>query len=293
MPMPGRAVKQSRLSVESILFNDTDEVLAAIEKLERSDSNMYYKSYETLRNILLERGVIELVADSRSMRSHMEPGAVLVGSRPQTLSRRSGLGAPLATGAHLATGAPLATGAHLATGAPLATGAAVFGPDTLETTIMKRERKRTIKTEREYARRLEEECQPYIMEANSIRQRIGVVSEQIRDLRTLLSYLTPKTQPNIEKMDKYMLLKLQKQENLMRLRDRLDEIRSIVMSIYRRYETPFDSVARSKIGGSESRTRTRTRRHKHKWSIKYKRSIDCKHPKGFSQRQHCKYGRKK
>ena len=31
---------------------------------------------------------------------------------------------------------------------------------------------------------------------------------------------------------------------------------------------------------------------KHKWSLKYKRSIDCKHPKGFSQRQHCKYGRK-
>jgi hypothetical protein len=30
-----------------------------------------------------------------------------------------------------------------------------------------------------------------------------------------------------------------------------------------------------------------------KWSLKYKRSINCKKPKGFSQRQHCKYGRKK
>jgi hypothetical protein len=30
-----------------------------------------------------------------------------------------------------------------------------------------------------------------------------------------------------------------------------------------------------------------------KWSLKYKRSINCKRPKGFSQRQHCKYGRKK
>jgi hypothetical protein len=29
-----------------------------------------------------------------------------------------------------------------------------------------------------------------------------------------------------------------------------------------------------------------------KWSIKYKKSINCKHPKGFSQKQHCKYGRK-
>ena len=32
---------------------------------------------------------------------------------------------------------------------------------------------------------------------------------------------------------------------------------------------------------------------KRKWSAKYKRSIDCKNPKGFSQKQYCKYGRKK
>lgn len=29
-----------------------------------------------------------------------------------------------------------------------------------------------------------------------------------------------------------------------------------------------------------------------KWSMKYKRSISCKRPRGFSQRQYCKYGRK-
>jgi hypothetical protein len=29
-----------------------------------------------------------------------------------------------------------------------------------------------------------------------------------------------------------------------------------------------------------------------KWSDKYKKSIDCTNPKGFSQRQHCLYGRK-
>ena len=29
-----------------------------------------------------------------------------------------------------------------------------------------------------------------------------------------------------------------------------------------------------------------------KWTAKYKRSIDCSHPKGFSQRAHCQ-GRKK
>lgn len=34
------------------------------------------------------------------------------------------------------------------------------------------------------------------------------------------------------------------------------------------------------------------RRHGGKWSLKYKRSINCRKPRGFSQRQHCKYGRK-
>ena len=29
-----------------------------------------------------------------------------------------------------------------------------------------------------------------------------------------------------------------------------------------------------------------------KWSDKYKKSIDCTNPKGFSKRQHCLYGRK-
>lgn len=30
-----------------------------------------------------------------------------------------------------------------------------------------------------------------------------------------------------------------------------------------------------------------------KWSLKYKRSINCKRVRGFSQRQYCKYGRNK
>jgi hypothetical protein len=35
------------------------------------------------------------------------------------------------------------------------------------------------------------------------------------------------------------------------------------------------------------------KQHGGKWSKKYKRSINCNRPKGFSQRQYCKYGRKK
>jgi hypothetical protein len=30
-----------------------------------------------------------------------------------------------------------------------------------------------------------------------------------------------------------------------------------------------------------------------KWSDKYKKKINCKDPKGFSQKQYCLYGRKK
>ena len=48
---------------------------------------------------------------------------------------------------------------------------------------------------------------------------------------------------------------------------------------------------------SASKTRRymggRTKRHRGgKWSLKYKRSINCKKPRGFSQKQHCKYGRR-
>ena len=46
---------------------------------------------------------------------------------------------------------------------------------------------------------------------------------------------------------------------------------------------------------SRKNNRVKFRGGKHKggkWSAKYKRSIDCKRPKGFSQKQHCKYGRK-
>ncbi len=30
-----------------------------------------------------------------------------------------------------------------------------------------------------------------------------------------------------------------------------------------------------------------------KWSKKYKKTINCNRPRGFSQKQYCKYGRKK
>lgn len=46
-------------------------------------------------------------------------------------------------------------------------------------------------------------------------------------------------------------------------------------------------------GGKQAGGRKTRRRRGGKWSLKYKRSINCRRPKGFSQRQHCKYGRRK
>lgn len=37
----------------------------------------------------------------------------------------------------------------------------------------------------------------------------------------------------------------------------------------------------------------KSKRGGRKWSMKYKKSINCKKPKGFSQRQYCKYSRNK
>ncbi len=66
-------------------------------------------------------------------------------------------------------------------------------------------------------------------------------------------------------------------------------------------KTGEDEITRDSIkGGKSNRSRqSRMTRRKSrpkrggKWSLKYKRSINCKNPKGFSQKQHCKYGRKK
>jgi len=37
----------------------------------------------------------------------------------------------------------------------------------------------------------------------------------------------------------------------------------------------------------------KTKQRRGKWSRKYKQSINCNRPKGFSQKQYCKYSRKK
>jgi len=50
---------------------------------------------------------------------------------------------------------------------------------------------------------------------------------------------------------------------------------------------------RKSIKNKSKKTTTKGKTKGKKWSQKYKNSINCKRPKGFSQKQHCKYGRKK
>jgi|UniRef100_A0A6C0E8F6 hypothetical protein len=62
---------------------------------------------------------------------------------------------------------------------------------------------------------------------------------------------------------------------------------------------PLLSMSISTRSRGKNSSSKHSKKHKHrdsltggKWTLKYKKSINCKRPKGFSQRQHCKYGRK-
>ena len=137
-------------------------------------------------------------------------------------------------------------------------------------------------------------------EYRSIRRRMDSVAaaidqindEYLSDLdRELHRY--PNKKLDIEPLQHLYILEItQKREELMRLRDRIVELKNMLRTMHIQYEIPYVEGSRFPydFGGGAS-TKTKTRRHK--WSLKYKRSIDCNHPKGFSQKQHCKYSRNK
>ena len=51
-----------------------------------------------------------------------------------------------------------------------------------------------------------------------------------------------------------------------------------------------DMIEKNRMGNSIRKTKTKKGG---KWSAKYKKSINCRKPKGFSQKQYCRYGRNK
>ena len=142
------------------------------------------------------------------------------------------------------------------------------------------------------ADRVIEESAHYREERRIVNQRIEELTREIDNIDRITSRLinpSPRTPSNRSLYDLYALERLQKEEELMRLQDHLQEINKMIKSILRKYEDKRSLVDIVNIrNGGTRRRKTKTRRHK--WSLKYKRSIDCKHPKGFSQRQHCKHG---
>lgn len=55
-------------------------------------------------------------------------------------------------------------------------------------------------------------------------------------------------------------------------------------------DDPRRKVIEQQSFGGKNRRHKRSK--KRTWSRKYKKSINCRRPKGFSQKQYCKYGRK-
>jgi hypothetical protein len=179
-----------------------------------------------------------------------------------------------------------------------------FGPITLEEYLAKKEISQTRKREILNQQRVEMLCHPFYIERRAVMRRTEDLAREVNritDMITSLESLRHRVRKDNKKKyveglhDTYMLERLQKQEEIMRLTDRLIELPTIIENIHRQYEVPYVErpVALDFGGGASNKTATQRRNHRrHKWSLKYKRSIDCNHPKGFSQRQHCKYGRK-
>jgi thiol-disulfide isomerase/thioredoxin len=71
---------------------------------------------------------------------------------------------------------------------------------------------------------------------------------------------------------------------------------SSVKDVYHRIKTKKHNSKLNKVHRKTLHRKTRHSKKKQrggKWSKKYKSSINCNKPKGFSQRQYCKYGRNK
>ena len=54
---------------------------------------------------------------------------------------------------------------------------------------------------------------------------------------------------------------------------------------------PYPGNSGGKRRSRKKKMSKKIKKSKRRWSVKYKRSINCKRPRGFSQKQYCKYGR--
>jgi hypothetical protein len=163
------------------------------------------------------------------------------------------------------------------------TGAAVaFGPDTLETAMEKKERAQIIARKELNEKRAVDACHPFRLEYNTMKRRrinlVRMVERVDRDLFELNIELRRyarypsnhvKKQEIVQLQHMYMLQRLQKQEEIMRIGDRIAELRTIVRNIHRQYEiepNPADEILQGRHGG------TQKQKQKQKRSLKYRRT---------------------
>ena len=108
------------------------------------------------------------------------------------------------------------------------------------------------------------------------------------------------TSPETDENDKTKIIEhLERTQNsaFINPADNNEKINSLTEALGQMKVSPGDKRKRSWGGKTKKRLKNKKRKtmkkNKRKWSKKYKKSINCKKPKGFSQKQYCKYGRKK
>jgi len=158
----------------------------------------------------------------------------------------------------------------------------VFGPDTWETATEKKERAQINARKRLNEKRAVDVCHPFRLEYNIMKRRginlVGLVRRVERHLFSLDVELRrcaryhgnhnhDRKQDITQLQDIYMLERLQKQEEIMRIGDRMAELRTIIRNIHRQYEielNPADEILQDRHGG--------TQKQKQKQSVKYGRN---------------------
>ena len=151
-----------------------------------------------------------------------------------------------------------------------------FGPDTLEKYLAKKEGTETRRRERLNRSRVEMSCRPFRNELRAIMTRkihvqrdINIIQEELRRIRNLThwnftnwkrdgSHSSTRKRDVKQLQDMYMLERLQKQEELMRLTDRMTELRTIIESIHRQHELPVEFIQ----DGGESNKSNKSKKSK-------------------------------
>jgi hypothetical protein len=169
----------------------------------------------------------------------------------------------------------------------------LFGPDTLENYLAKKERTETIQRERLNRSRVEMSCRPFRNELCAIMTRkihvqrdINIIQEELRRIRNLThwnftnwkrdgSHSSTRKRDVKQLQDMYRLERLQKQEEMMRLTDRARELRTIIESIHRQHEVPFvefqDGGESKKTNKSKKSKKSKSKRTTFsKWTMRNK-----------------------